>query len=52
MAPAQEVLQPRSPPEGDNVHYTVLIRLPFPRGDFIDPPTVSRVLDAPECSIC
>ena len=23
-----------------NVHYTLLIRLPFPRGDFVDPPQV------------
>jgi hypothetical protein len=24
-----------------DVHYTVFVRLPFPRGDFIDPPPVS-----------
>ena len=23
-----------------DAHYTVLIRLPFPRGDFVDPPPV------------
>lgn len=32
---------PQSPNEADNVHYTVFIRLPFPRGDFVDPPSVS-----------
>ena len=32
---------PQSPTEPDNVHYTVFIRLPFPRGDFVDPPSVS-----------
>ncbi|KAK0510186.1 hypothetical protein JMJ35_007580 [Cladonia borealis] len=26
---------------GDDVHYTVLVRLPFPRGDFVDPPPVN-----------
>ncbi|KAL9075343.1 MAG: hypothetical protein Q9161_001720 [Pseudevernia consocians] len=31
---------PQSPTEPDNVHYTVFIRLPFPRGDFVDPPRV------------
>ncbi|CAF9908836.1 hypothetical protein IMSHALPRED_007511 [Imshaugia aleurites] len=31
---------PQSPTEPDNVHYTVFIRLPFPRGDFVDPPSV------------
>jgi hypothetical protein len=25
-----------------DVHYTVFVRLPFPRGDFIDPPPVSH----------
>ena len=24
----------------DRVHYTTFIRLPFPRGDFVDPPLV------------
>ena len=33
--------QPQSPTEAENVHYTVFIRLPFPRGDFVDPPSVS-----------
>ena len=32
---------PQSPNEADNVHYTVFIRLPFPRGDFVDPPSVN-----------
>ncbi|MCJ1274363.1 hypothetical protein MMC21_002159 [Puttea exsequens] len=32
------MLKPRS--LQDDVHYTVLIRLPFPRGDFVDPPAV------------
>ena len=32
---------PQSPTQPDNVHYTVFIRLPFPRGDFVDPPSVS-----------
>ena len=32
---------PQSPTEPENVHYTVFIRLPFPRGDFVDPPRVS-----------
>lgn len=32
---------PQSPTEPDNIHYTVFIRLPFPRGDFVDPPSVS-----------
>lgn len=27
----------------DDVHYTVLVRLPFPRGDFVDPPSVSGI---------
>ena len=27
----------------DDVHYTVLVRLPFPRGDFVDPPAVSCI---------
>ncbi len=31
---------PQSPTEAENVHYTVFIRLPFPRGDFVDPPNV------------
>ena len=28
-------------PDEAQVHYTVLIRLPFPRGDFVDPSPVS-----------
>lgn len=31
----------QSPTEPDDVHYIVFIRLPFPRGDFVDPPSVS-----------
>lgn len=31
---------PHSPTQPDNVHYTVFVRLPFPRGDFVDPPSV------------
>ncbi|KAL9133251.1 MAG: hypothetical protein Q9175_005568 [Cornicularia normoerica] len=30
----------QSPTEPDDVHYIVFIRLPFPRGDFVDPPSV------------
>lgn len=41
MAQAVDQDQPQSPTEPDNVHYTVFIRLPFPRGDFVDPPSVS-----------
>ena len=32
---------PQSPTQTESVHYTVFIRLPFPRGDFVDPPSVS-----------
>lgn len=31
--------------------YTVYIRLPFPRGDFVDPPPVSDPKPVPACSI-
>ena len=31
----------QSPTESENVHYTVFIRLPFPRGNFVDPPNVN-----------
>ena len=27
--------------DADEIKYTVFIRLPFPRGDFVDPPLVS-----------
>ena len=30
----------RQPQSDENHHFTVLIRLPFPRGDFVDPPAV------------
>lgn len=30
----------RQPTSDENYHFTVLIRLPFPRGDFVDPPAV------------
>ncbi|KAL3464337.1 hypothetical protein BJX64DRAFT_95215 [Aspergillus heterothallicus] len=29
-----------SPTQGGNTKFTVLIRLPFPRGDFVDPPPI------------
>lgn len=51
MAPAQEVISPQSPPNGDGIHYTVLIRLPFPRGDFVDPPEVSLIVDVSNISL-
>lgn len=35
----------------EDVHYTVFIRLPFPRGDFVDPPLVSRFSALSFCSI-
>ena len=28
--------------QSSDPHYTVFIRLPFPRGDFVDPPPVSQ----------
>jgi len=30
-----------SQPKYSEVHYTVFVRVPFPRGDFVDPPAVS-----------
>ena len=36
---AQQVQQP--PMQEPDCHFTVFIRLPFPRGDFVDPPPVS-----------
>ncbi|KAH0398329.1 hypothetical protein KCU89_g7351, partial [Aureobasidium melanogenum] len=30
----------KSAPADSSVHYTCFIRLPFPRGDFVDPPQV------------
>ena len=38
-SPAQHSQQP--PVQEPDCHFTVLIRLPFPRGDFVDPPPVS-----------
>lgn len=29
-------------PNNDNIRYTVFIKVPFPRGDFEDPPDVRR----------
>lgn len=52
MAPAQDVIPPQSPRNDDNVYYTVLIRLPFPRGDFVDPPEVCCILDITKLSRC
>ncbi len=43
MAPARKTAVPQSPVSSEDVHYTVLIRLPFPRGDFIDPAPVSYI---------
>lgn len=40
MAQAHEIAAPQSPSNSNDVHYTVFIRLPFPRGDFVDPPEV------------
>ncbi|KAF2839179.1 hypothetical protein M501DRAFT_954368 [Patellaria atrata CBS 101060] len=41
LAPKAETKTPkRQPPPEPEVHYTVLIRLPFARGDFVDPPLV------------
>ncbi|KAK4983933.1 hypothetical protein LTR66_008662 [Elasticomyces elasticus] len=37
---AQDVRTPHKQPSPPSVHYTCLIRLPFPRGDFEDPPQV------------
>ncbi|MCJ1245597.1 Autophagy protein 29 [Trapelia coarctata] len=31
---------PSSQPKTAEVHYTVFVRVPFPRGDFVDPPAV------------
>ena len=45
MPPIMDTSLPQSSPPNDDVHYTVLIRLPFPRGDFVDPPPVSCSLD-------
>lgn len=43
MAQAHEIAAPQSPSNSDDVHYTVFIRLPFPRGDFVDPPEVCYI---------
>ena len=43
MTPAAGVTLAHSPSTTDNVHYTVLVRLPFPRGDFVDPPAVTQL---------
>ena len=40
MAPSGQDMQQPSARESD-CHFTVLIRLPFPRGDFVDPPPVA-----------
>ncbi|KAI5211815.1 hypothetical protein E4T42_02654 [Aureobasidium subglaciale] len=32
----------KSAPADSSVHYTCFIRLPFPRGDFVDPPQIVR----------
>lgn len=32
----------KSAPADSSVHYTCFIRLPFPRGDFVDPPQVLK----------
>lgn len=37
--PTPHLEEPSSPVEAD-VHYTVLVRLPFARGEFVDPPPV------------
>lgn len=37
-APLSPAAKPASP--DSSVHYTCFIRLPFPRGDFVDPPQV------------
>lgn len=37
---AAAAVKQTSPMPGVNVHYTLLIRLPFARGDFEDPPQV------------
>lgn len=36
----------RQPTSDENYQFVVLIRLPFPRGDFVDPPAVR---DTPSC---
>ncbi|KAL2042973.1 hypothetical protein N7G274_004031 [Stereocaulon virgatum] len=41
MSPIKDRISPRPPSNGEDVHYTVLIRLPFPRGDFVDPPPIN-----------
>ena len=47
--PAKQQGQESSPSEPDS-HFTVFIRLPFPRGDFVDPPPVSLpFLFVPTC---
>jgi hypothetical protein len=33
----------KSAPADSSVHYTCFIRLPFPRGDFVDPPQVFKI---------
>jgi len=40
MAPVAKSSALQSAFKHADVHYTVLIRLPFPRGDFVDPPSV------------
>lgn len=37
--------QSQAPAPPPSIHYTLLIRLPFPRGDFEDPPLVSNTLE-------
>ena len=44
MSPSKDTVSTQLPSNREDVHYTVLIRLPFPRGDFVDPPPVSRIL--------
>lgn len=46
----QEVLDARAPKSQKQIpNFTVFVRLPFPRGDFVDPPPVSR---QPHPDIC
>lgn len=37
--------QSQAPAPPPSIHYTLLIRLPFPRGDFEDPPLVSDTME-------
>ena len=43
-APLRDVDPRKSKPQELSPHFTVFVRLPFPRGDFVDPPPVSTLI--------